>query len=210
MATATHSNELVFTNGIFDLLHVGHIRLLQFARGQGNRLIVGINSDASARRLKGSSRPIIPAEQRREILLALSVVDEVRIFGEDTPEHLILDLRPHTLVKGPEAARKPIPGADLVRSWGGRVLVPQWTVAASTTQLVRLIRMGDPLQPWPVQQRLMIGDVDVVPSPRHQITWRADPDGPRPVLYDHGRRCIEPWQIQLAHCQPADPYGRSA
>ena len=100
----------VFTNGVFDLLHVGHIQLLQFAREQGDRLVVGINSDESARRLKGASRPVIPAAERASMLSALLHVDEVVVFKEDTPTRLINDLRPDVLVKGPECRGKSIPG----------------------------------------------------------------------------------------------------
>ena len=89
----------VFTNGVFDLLHVGHVRLLQFARAQGDHLIVAINSDASAARVKGPDRPIIPAHERAEVLRALQWVDDVQIFDEVTPELLIQRLRPHVLVK---------------------------------------------------------------------------------------------------------------
>jgi D-beta-D-heptose 7-phosphate kinase/D-beta-D-heptose 1-phosphate adenosyltransferase len=104
----------VFTNGVFDLPHVGHVHLLQFARDQGDRLIVAINSDDSARRLKGPSRPVIPATERVSMLMAFRDVDQVIVFPEDTPVRLIAELRPDVLVKGPECNGIVIPGADLV------------------------------------------------------------------------------------------------
>ncbi|MDP6717419.1 MAG: adenylyltransferase/cytidyltransferase family protein, partial [Pirellulaceae bacterium] len=118
--------KLVFTNGVFDLLHVGHVRLLKFAHQQGDRTVVAINSDASVRRIKGPDRPIIPAEERAKIVRSLRCVDEVRIFDDDTPVPLIRRLRPDVLVKGPNCQRAPIPGAALVQSWGGQVIVPDW------------------------------------------------------------------------------------
>ena len=130
----------VFTNGVFDLLHVGHVRLLQFARQQGDRLVVAINSDASVRRIKGPSRPVVPVDERAEILRALRCVDDVMIFDTDTPEPLIRRLRPDVLVKGPGCQRTMIPGAELVESWGGRVIVPDWAIRHSTTAIVNQMR----------------------------------------------------------------------
>ena len=132
---------IVFTNGVFDLLHVGHVRLLQFARAQGDHLIVAINSDTSAARVKGPDRPVVPADERAEVLRALRCVDDVQIFDEDTPELLIERLRPDVLVKGPAYCGTEIPGADFVESIGGRVVIPDWPVEHSSTQLVsRIIR----------------------------------------------------------------------
>ena len=131
----------VFTNGVFDLLHVGHVRLLQFARAQGNHLIVAINSDTSAARIKGSDRPVVPAHERAEVLRALRCVDDVQIFDEDTPDLLVQRLRPQVLVKGPACRGTDVPGADFVESIGGRLVIPDWPVEHSSTQLVgRLIR----------------------------------------------------------------------
>ena len=130
----------VFTNGVFDLLHVGHIRILHFARQQGDWLVVAINSDASVSRIKGPNRPIIPAEERREMLFALRCVDDVLIFNEDTPESLIRRIRPKVLVKGPACLGTEIPGADMVQSWGGRIIVPDWPTQHSTTQIVSQLR----------------------------------------------------------------------
>jgi len=131
----------VFTNGVFDLLHVGHVRLLQFARAQGDWLVVAINSDASARRIKGPDRPLVTAHERAEMLRALRCVDDVQIFDDDTPEKLIRRLRPTVLVKGPACRRTEIPGADFVESMGGCVVIPDWPVEHSSTQFVdRIIR----------------------------------------------------------------------
>lgn len=129
----------VFTNGVFDLLHVGHIRLMHFARRQGDWLVVAINSDASVRRLKGPRRPVVPAEERAEMLFALRCVDDVQIFDDDTPEPLIRRLRPDVLVKGPSCRGTDIPGAAFVESIGGRVVLPDWPVEHSSTQLVNRI-----------------------------------------------------------------------
>lgn len=131
----------VFTNGVFDLLHVGHVRLLEFARARGDHLIVAINSDASARRVKGRDRPVVPAHERAEVLRASRCVGDVQIFDDDTPEQLIRRLLPDVLVKGPACRDTDIPGAALVKSIGGRVVIPDWQVEHSSTQLVgRIIR----------------------------------------------------------------------
>lgn len=132
----------VFTNGCFDLLHVGHLRLLWFARSQGDRLVVGLNSDKSVRRLKGPTRPIVPVEERREMLRALEPVDQVIIFYEDTPLNLIQALRPDVMVKGPDYAGRECCGAALVESFGGRVMIPVWPMQHSSTQLVDRIISG--------------------------------------------------------------------
>lgn len=129
----------VFTNGCFDLLHLGHVRLLAFARSLGDRLIVGLNSDASVRALKGPTRPIIPVEERREILLALESVDQVIVFDEPTPMHLIEALHPDVLVKGPDYAGRKCCGAKIVESYGGRVVIPDWPMNHSTTATIRRI-----------------------------------------------------------------------
>jgi len=126
----------VFTNGVFDLLHVGHVRLLQFTRTQGDNLIVAINSDPSAQRVKGPDRPVVPAHERAEILRALRCVDDVQIFDDDTPELLLQRLRPNVLVKGPACMGRTIPGAAFVESIGGRGAIPDWPVEHSSTQLV--------------------------------------------------------------------------
>jgi rfaE bifunctional protein nucleotidyltransferase chain/domain len=132
--------KVVFTNGVFDLLHAGHVRLLEFARSHGDYLIVAINSDASVRRIKGPDRPVIPVEERAEMLRSLRCVDEVHIFDEDAPVALIRRLRPDVLVKGPDCQRTTIPGATLVQSWGGQVIVPDWIIQQSTTRIVNRMR----------------------------------------------------------------------
>ena len=132
----------VFTNGCFDLLHVGHLRLLWFARSQGDRLVVGLNSDDSVRRLKGPTRPILPVDERREMLLALDPVDQVIIFHQDTPLNLIEALRPEVLVKGPDYTNRECCGAKFVESYGGRVVIPTWPVQHSSTQIVDRIVSG--------------------------------------------------------------------
>lgn len=127
----------VFTNGCFDIIHSGHVKLLEFARQQGDELIVGLNSDYSVRRLKGCGRPIMSCEDRVAVLEAIRWVDRVYVFDDPTPEGLICELRPQVLVKGPEAAKTEIPGADWVLANGGRVIVPDWPVEISTTMIAR-------------------------------------------------------------------------
>lgn len=112
---------IVFTNGVFDIIHPGHIDLLERARKLGDRLIVGINSDESVRRIKGPDRPLQDQEARKAVLLGLRSVDEVRIFDDLTPEALISSIRPDVLVKGGDWTRDEIIGADLVESYGGTV-----------------------------------------------------------------------------------------
>ena len=131
--------KTVFTNGCFDLLHVGHVRLLAFARSLGDRLVVGLNSDASVRQLKGPTRPIVPVDERRELLLALESVNQVIVFDEPTPLLLIESLRPVVLVKGPDYAGRECCGAKLVESYGGRVVIPDWPVRQSSTRIVESI-----------------------------------------------------------------------
>jgi rfaE bifunctional protein nucleotidyltransferase chain/domain len=121
---------------------MGHLRLLQFARSLGDQLIVGINSDESARRLKGPGRPVMPLMERMFALHAVRWVDVVLMFDEDTPEQLIRIVRPDVLVKGPEAAGTEIPGAEFVKLYGGRVVVPDWQVEHSTTAIIEKIRQG--------------------------------------------------------------------
>ena len=113
--------RIVFTNGCFDLLHPGHIRLVSKAAALGDRLIVAINDDASVRTLKGDGRPVYRAEERSEILLALRWVDYVTVFHEDTPIETIRSVRPDVLVKGDEYRQREIVGASFVRGYGGRV-----------------------------------------------------------------------------------------
>ncbi|HEY5658889.1 MAG TPA: D-glycero-beta-D-manno-heptose 1-phosphate adenylyltransferase [Myxococcota bacterium] len=113
--------RVVFTNGCFDILHVGHVRSLEQARGLGDRLIVAVNRDASVRRIKGASRPIVPERQRAELVAALECVDWVVLFGQTTPLSLIRALRPDVLAKGGDWRLDEIVGRREVESWGGRV-----------------------------------------------------------------------------------------
>jgi D-beta-D-heptose 7-phosphate kinase/D-beta-D-heptose 1-phosphate adenosyltransferase len=132
---------VVFTNGVFDLLHVGHVALLEAAREEGAALVVGVNSDASVRRLgKGTARPIVPEAQRARVLAALAAVDCVVVFDEDTPGALILALRPDVLVKGADYEKDRIVGATEVEGWGGRVVRVPMVEGMSTTSLVRRLR----------------------------------------------------------------------
>jgi D-beta-D-heptose 7-phosphate kinase/D-beta-D-heptose 1-phosphate adenosyltransferase len=128
--------RVVFTNGCFDLLHVGHVRGLAQARRAGDRLLVALNSDASVRRLKGNGRPVVPARQRREVLAALESVDWVVTFSEDTPLSLIRALRPDVLAKGGDWRLSEIVGRREVESWGGRVMRLRRVPGVSTTRLL--------------------------------------------------------------------------
>jgi len=132
--------KIVFTNGIFDILHRGHVAYLAKAKSFGDVLVVGLNSDASARRLKGRSRPVQGQRDRAEILLALEAVDHVVIFGEDTPDRLIQRLRPDVLVKGADYKEAEIAGADFVKSTGGRVRRVRLTPGRSTSRLLKKLR----------------------------------------------------------------------
>lgn len=127
---------VVFTNGCFDLLHIGHVTLLDDARREGDRLIVGINSDASVQRLKGPSRPIVPEHARARVLAGLEAVDAVVVFDQPTPLELMVALRPEVIVKGGDYEADTIVGAPEVRSWGGRVKIVPFVEGYSTTKLL--------------------------------------------------------------------------
>lgn len=129
-------HKVVFTNGCFDLLHVGHVRYLQEAKTLGDQLVVGVNSDASVKRLKGESRPIQSESDRAEILLALKAVDGVAIFTEDTPLELIKKITPDILVKGGDWSVDQIVGADHVLDSGGKVLSLNFIDGKSTTKII--------------------------------------------------------------------------
>lgn len=131
--------QLVFTNGVFDLLHPGHVRYLREARALGDALIVGLNSDSSVRAIKGSERPIIPEEERAEVMSALAFVDGLVIFNEETPHALIKRLQPDILVKGADWALNAIVGRDIVEARGGKVLCMEFSPGFSTTALIKSI-----------------------------------------------------------------------
>jgi rfaE bifunctional protein nucleotidyltransferase chain/domain len=133
-------HTVVFTNGVFDLLHVGHLRYLQHARGLGDALLVGLNSDRSVAQIKGPDRPITAQAERAEILAALACVDGVVIFDEDTPRNLIMAIQPDVLVKGADWAEDAIVGRDIVEARGGRVVRVAIEPGHSTTTIVDRIR----------------------------------------------------------------------
>ena len=132
--------KVVFTNGVFDLLHLGHVTYLQKAREQGDLLVVGLNSDASVRRIKGPLKPLLPLAERAEMLLALSCVDYTTFFEEDTPLEAVKILKPDVLVKGGDWAVDKIVGGDLVQSWGGVVTNIPVVPGRSTTNLIEIVR----------------------------------------------------------------------
>ncbi len=133
----SQKNKIVFTNGCFDLLHVGHVRYLQEARKLGDLLVVGVNSDASTKRLKGPTRPVQIENDRAEILAALGCVDFAVIFEEDTPLNLIKLVKPDILVKGGDWKIDQIVGSDFVIGQGGSVLSLQFVDGKSTTNLIK-------------------------------------------------------------------------
>lgn len=134
-----HGQRVVFTNGVFDLLHRGHVEYLQTARTLGDILVVSINTDASVRRLKGEARPLVPLEDRAFILAALECVDYVVPFAEDTPEKVIRALLPEVLVKGADYKIEEIVGHDIVLAAGGRVERIALSPGRATTNLIEKI-----------------------------------------------------------------------
>jgi D-beta-D-heptose 7-phosphate kinase/D-beta-D-heptose 1-phosphate adenosyltransferase len=134
---------VVFTNGVFDLLHPGHIDVLTAARGLGDALVVGVNTDASVRRLKGPTRPVRAERDRVHVLAALEAVDAVVLFDEDTPLELIRALMPDVLVKGGDYAVDSVVGAPDVLARGGTVVIVPLTPGHSTTSTVERMRAGD-------------------------------------------------------------------
>ncbi len=132
--------KIVFTNGVFDLLHPGHLRYLQAARSHGDLLIVGLNSDASVRRNKGAGRPINAESERAEVLLALECVDAVSVFDEDTPAEIVRRVQPDVLVKGADWPADQIVGRDTVEARGGVVIREPIEEGYSTTAIVEKIR----------------------------------------------------------------------
>ena len=135
--TRAAGGAVVFTNGVFDLVHPGHVRYLAAARALGDALVVGVNSDRSVRANKGPTRPLNPERERVEILLALSCVDAAVIFDEETPHALIVRLQPDVLVKGADWAADNIVGRDVVEARGGRVVRMPIEAGFSTTELIR-------------------------------------------------------------------------
>ncbi len=131
---------VVFTNGVFDLLHPGHVRYLQEARREGDALIVGLNSDRSVRAIKGPARPITPEAERAEVLAALACVDAVVVFDEETPHQIITRLQPDVLVKGADWASDAIVGRDVVEARGGRVVRIALAEGYSTSAIISRIR----------------------------------------------------------------------
>jgi rfaE bifunctional protein nucleotidyltransferase chain/domain len=132
----------VFTNGVFDLLHPGHVRYLREARRLGDALVVGVNADVSVRRNKGPDRPLNPDVERAELLAALDCVDAVVIFEEDTPDAIIRAVQPDVLVKGADWPADQIVGRDTVEARGGRVVLVTIEQGHSTTALLQKIRSG--------------------------------------------------------------------
>lgn len=130
----------MFTNGVFDLLHPGHVDVLLGARRQGDALIVALNSDDSVRRLKGPTRPVRTEAERAYVLAAFEMVDCVVVFEQDTPLELIERLRPDILVKGGDYREDTIVGASQVRGWGGNVVVIPLTPGQSTSHIIRTLR----------------------------------------------------------------------
>lgn len=131
--------RIVFTNGCFDLLHIGHVRYLEEAKSLGDILVVAVNSDSSVRGLKGPTRPILPEEERAEILSGLGCVDYVTIFDEPTPLNLISLLLPHILVKGGDWTKEATVGWETVEKTGGEVVILSFVEGASTSQLIETI-----------------------------------------------------------------------
>lgn len=131
---------VVFTNGVFDLLHPGHVRYLQAARALGDVLVVGVNSDRSARANKAEGRPVTPETERAEIVAALACVDAAVVFDEDTPHAIIAALQPDVLVKGADWAADAIVGRDIVEARGGRVVRVPVEPGYSTTAIIERIR----------------------------------------------------------------------
>jgi D-sedoheptulose 7-phosphate isomerase len=158
-----NSKRVVFTNGCFDLLHVGHLHLLTQARQLGDRLVVGINSDASVRGLKGPGRPVLPQDAREALLRGLRPVDDVIVFDELTPERVIRELRPDVLVKGGDWSIDQIAGASFVKSYGGEVRVLPLVAGLSSTGLLERLRASVPTE----------GSARVLPTETHVAQFAA-------------------------------------
>jgi D-beta-D-heptose 7-phosphate kinase/D-beta-D-heptose 1-phosphate adenosyltransferase len=139
-AARASGKKVVFTNGCFDLLHRGHLRLLREAKKLGDVLIVALNSDESVRNIKGPNRPIVPLDERAELLAALEPVDYVTSFEETEPRRLIRELQPHLLVKGGDWSKEQVVGKEIVESYGGEVAVISYAQGYSTTEIIERIR----------------------------------------------------------------------
>jgi D-sedoheptulose 7-phosphate isomerase len=163
-------DTIVFTNGCFDIVHPGHIDLLERAKQLGTRLIVGINSDDSVKRIKGNGRPFLTANERRAILLGLKAVDEVRIFDEPTPELLIREIKPDVLVKGGDWSVDEIIGSDFVRQTGGKVFSLPLKDDFSSSKIVERIQAGGmkesaelkPLEPGDIAEASILEHISVL------------------------------------------------
>ena len=131
--------RIVFTNGCFDLLHIGHVRYLEKARTLGDALVVGVNSDSSVRKLKGPNRPVLPSKERAEILSGLGCVDYITIFDELDPLKLITSLHPNVLVKGGDWTKEQIVGREVLERSGGKVVIIRFVKGASTSTLIETI-----------------------------------------------------------------------
>jgi len=140
---ARFHGRVVFTNGVFDLVHPGHVDVLVGARGRGDALVVGVNSDASARRLKGAERPIRSEAERCYVVAAMEAVDAVVVFDDDTPLELIRQLRPDVLVKGGDYSAATMVGAPEVAAWGCEVAVVPLSAGQSTTSIIAKLRGDD-------------------------------------------------------------------
>ncbi len=130
--------KVVFTNGAFDILHLGHLTYMTFARRQGDALVVGLNSDASVKRYKGDKRPIVPEQERATLLAGLKCVDYVVIFDEDEPKDLIAHILPDVLVKGEDWAHY-VSGRDIVEAHGGKVVLAKMVAGRSTTNIIKKV-----------------------------------------------------------------------
>ncbi|HEV2764932.1 MAG TPA: adenylyltransferase/cytidyltransferase family protein [Pyrinomonadaceae bacterium] len=136
--------RVVFANGCFDLLHVGHIRYLEAARGLGDLLVVGVNSDEQVRAQKGEGRPVVPERERAEVVASLRAVDWVTIFPEPTVEALLLAVRPDIHAKGTDYTEESVPERDVVRSYGGRVMIVGDPKDHSSTEMARKVTGEEP------------------------------------------------------------------
>jgi D-beta-D-heptose 7-phosphate kinase/D-beta-D-heptose 1-phosphate adenosyltransferase len=137
------SERVVFTNGCFDILHRGHVTYLTQARALGDRLIVGVNTDASVRRLKGEGRPVVQQDDRAYVLAALACIDAVTMFDEDTPAELIEALLPDVLVKGGDYTPGQVVGREVVESHGGTLVLIPFVTGRSTTDILHRIQHGN-------------------------------------------------------------------